>query len=377
MEIRKNKHNVKYRECIYINGRKINGPYFDRKTDAKEWKLRLLNERTKILIYGEILGAKVDVPFSEYADEWVEGYVKTNCSKKTYQSYKSVIEKHLKPRFGKLLLREVNESHGINLMNDLKKTHNAKGVINIWGVIKGIISKAIKEKIILNDPFQFINRPKQDLTLDNYWIREEINQFFNANINNQFQPLYWIAIHTGMRLAELCGLCWDRVNFSTNQISVTRTRDKYGLKDNTKTRIKRHIPMTNSVKQLLLRLKSTQQNSTYVFTERDGRPIDYGHVYRHFKKAQSNAQMKNQIRFHDLRHTFASNYIMNGGNIFELQKILGHTKIEMTMRYSHCSQDHLQGSVKFMDMAGPKNESIPNLSPEDFLVEGCSLISIS
>ena len=48
-----------------------------------------------------------------------------------------------------------------------------------------------------------------------------------------------------------------------------------------------------------------------------------------------------KIRFHDLRHTFASHYVMNGGNIFELQQILGRSDTKTTMRYSHFSPDHI------------------------------------
>ena len=46
-------------------------------------------------------------------------------------------------------------------------------------------------------------------------------------------------------------------------------------------------------------------------------------------------------RFHDLRHTFASHFMMNGGNIYDLQKILGHTSLEMTQRYAHLAPEHL------------------------------------
>jgi integrase len=57
-------------------------------------------------------------------------------------------------------------------------------------------------------------------------------------------------------------------------------------------------------------------------------------------------QPKRHITFHDLRHTFASHFIMNGGNILALQRILGHTSLAMTMRYAHLAPDHLQDAVR-------------------------------
>ena len=89
-----------------------------------------------------------------------------------------------------------------------------------------------------------------------------------------------------MRLAELCGLCWDRIDFRMNQISVTRTRDKTGLKDSTKTKLKRIIPMTPEVRAMLLALHHKQFNGKFVFSEKGGIEVKYVHVYRRFHQAQ-------------------------------------------------------------------------------------------
>ena len=201
--------------------------------------------------------------------------------------------------------------------------------------MKAILLRARKEKLIPCDPFENIQRPRQDLRQDSFWIRDEINQFLRPNTKDQLYPFYFVAIHKGMRLAELCGLCWDRIDFRMNQISVTRSRDKTGLKDSTKTKLKRIIPMTAEVRAMLLATFQKQLNGKFVFVEKDGSEVRYAHVYRRFHEAQDRACVTNKIRFHDLRHSFASNYMMNGGNVFDLQKLLGHTKIDMTMRYAH------------------------------------------
>ena len=60
--------------------------------------------------------------------------------------------------------------------------------------------------------------------------------------------------------------------------------------------------------------------------------------------------------------------MMNGGNVFDLQKLLGHTDIKMTMRYAHFTPDHLQGSIKFMDMVEGSSASIPVLDLKRFNV---------
>ena len=107
--------------------------------------------------------------------------------------------------------------------------------------------------------------------------------------------------------------------------------------------------MTSMVRAIFTDLfENREVDCEFVFLGSKGGPIPYGHIYRQLGIAQAEAGINNKIRFHDLRHTFASNYMMAGGNVFDLQKLLGHTKIEMTMVYAHLSPNHLQGSLRFM-----------------------------
>jgi len=347
---------VRYRECYYLGIKKINGPCFKKITDAKTWKSRVETERLSKLSQGEHYFEIQNVLFGDYANKWLETYVKANCVFRTFQGYESNLRAHLLPRFGKLFLRDLTEEHGLILMAELKLTHKPKGILNIWQVMKAILLRARKEKLIPCDPFENIQRPRLDLRQDSFWVRDEINQFLQPNTQDQLYPFYFVAIHTGMRLAELCGLCWDRIDFRMNQISVTRSRDKTGLKDSTKNKLKRIIPMTAEVRAMLLATFAKKLNGKFVFVEKDGGEIKYAHVYRRFHQAQARAEVTNKIRFHDLRHSFASNYMMNGGNVFDLQKLLGHTKIDMTMRYAHFSPNHLQSSLRFMNMVEDERE---------------------
>jgi len=249
-------------------------------------------------------------------------------------------------------LIEIKEKNGREFINQLKdKGISPKGINGRLGLAKTIFSRAHREKYLTRNPFEFISNQKLDLQADVFWTKKEISQFLMANTQDELYPLFYVALHTGMRLGEICGLGWDRVDFELNQISITRTRDKIGLKETTKTKLKRVIPMSPGVRELLLnlRLREAIRSSNFVFIRQEGDPVDYGHVYRDFRKAQSKAGFDYSIRFHDLRHTFASQFVMNGGNLFDLQKILGHTQINMTMRYAHFSPDHLQSSIKFMN----------------------------
>ena len=87
-------------------------------------------------------------------------------------------------------------------------------------------------------------------------------------------------------------------------------------------------------------------NSEYVFCDKDGKP--FKDVSRSFNTALKKAGIKD-FHFHDLRHTFASWLVMRGASIKEVQELLGHSDIDMTMRYAHLSEDHKKKAMQLLD----------------------------
>ena len=131
-----------------------------------------------------------------------------------------------------------------------------------------------------------------------------------------------------MRRGELAGLLWDKVDFNRSMIEISRIRDRYGHRETTKNGKTRFVPMNSQLRATLLRLSHSRQNE-YVFIRPDGAPISSHHAYRDFNTLQEKAGVT-KIRVRDLRHTFASHFMMNGGNLYSLQKILGHYNFSMT-----------------------------------------------
>lgn len=79
---------------------------------------------------------------------------------------------------------------------------------------------------------------------------------------------------------------------------------------------------------------------------------------RELRKFLCRAEVKRKIRFHDLRHTFASQYMMKGGSIYTLQKLLGHSSIQMTEIYAHLSKDHLRDAIEVMSFYGESEKVV-------------------
>ena len=94
-----------------------------------------------------------------------------------------------------------------------------------------------------------------------------------------------------------------------------------------------------------------EQRTGLVFKRCDG--SEWGQIRTAFTTAMERAGLEG-FRFHDLRHTFASHYMMRGGNLYELKDILGHSDIKMTIRYAHLSPHHLRGGVERLKGLAPR-----------------------
>ncbi len=143
------------------------------------------------------------------------------------------------------------------------------------------------------------------------------------------------ALATGMRLGEIVGLKWDNVDFNLQQIKViSRKGDQI---------IIRYVPM---FRQSLEVLSALSKDTEYVFTDDFGRRLNESFVSHSFTRlVRATGVQGGDFRFHDLRHTFASVFLMTGKPLAALQRILGHTKADTTNRYAHLSKEYLQASI--------------------------------
>jgi len=131
-------------------------------------------------------------------------------------------------------------------------------------------------------------------------------------------------------------------------ITVKRTfcLKEMKTKERTKTKRIRRIPINTSLQEILMepRRKTQAVASSGAVQQAVVSGFDFHHASRIIRKVSEEAGVK-PIRFHDLRHSFASNFMMRGGQIYKLQRLLGHTSIQMTERYSHLSPDHLNDAT--------------------------------
>jgi len=149
-----------------------------------------------------------------------------------------------------------------------------------------------------------------------------------------------MALNTGMRLGELTAVEWKDIDFKCTVIHVDNKKEHH-----TKNYEPRTIPMNEQLMAVLRRLPR-RLDSPLVFQRKNGEK--FAKMRTSFENAVKRSGIAH-VRFHDLRHTFASHLVMAGVDIRTVQELLGHKDIRMTMRYSHLAPDHMKNAVRILD----------------------------
>lgn len=322
---------------------------FHRKTDADKFKAEMAIEKIRFEASG--ISFNNHIKFKDFAKEWFDTEVKNRKSLQTQRNYGSDLKLYILPIVGEIRLRDINIRHARLIENNmLDKNKHPRTVNKALTVFKTILNDAVKSNHLLKNPIRGYAELREPPKVIKFWTKEEVQQFLDFTKDDYFFDLYVVALNTGLRLGEILGLCWDKVDFDNNQLVINRCLGRSGLKDTTKTHEARFVPMNSKVKPLLEKRFKNKISDTFVFSKLDSTHLDYNHVTeRHFKKSQIESGLTKIIRFHDLRHTFSSHFMMNKGNIYTLQKILGHKDIQTTMIYAHLDRDFLQKEIELVN----------------------------
>lgn len=333
-----------FREKIYVNGRSVSQT-FSRKSDAIAWKRRAISDRDRAIALG--MSIKKEIKYFEFLQLWNDRKFST-LAVTTKRRYLGLQKLYLDPYFSGLNLRQIDKEKVHDFASFLRERNApAQTIDQIMRLLKTMLGSAVEWDYLKTNPVSKFPQFAKKLKRENYWEESEAVHFLEATKTHPLHTLFLLAIKLGLRRGELAGLKWEVVNFSTNHITICRIRDRFGERQVTKTLEKREIPMNSEIHRTMKKLYAAR-NSDFVFSRADGSPIDIQHVYRAFNNAQRDVGMQKHICFHDLRHSFASIFLMRGGNINALSKIMGHSQITMTERYGHIASSHVKSEMEKM-----------------------------
>lgn len=295
----------------------------------------------------------------EYMEYWLETYPKNNCSPSTYKRYRFFI-KDIINYIGQYKLSKLNpmiiQKFYEDLMSDREISNNT--VIKTHRMLHLALKHAQQWQLINNNPCDLTNPPKSTKQEMKYWQPDEIN-FYLETINKSEKLYYptFLAIHTGLRVGEICALKWTDIDFINGTMKVNKTLQrvdgKLVLKEPKTKKSSRIVTLLNSTINFLKELKKEAMERKlkygieldFILCWEDGRPIDPHYVSQKFPKLLEKYNLP-KIRFHDLRHTHATLLLKLGTNPKVISERLGHSTVSFTLdTYSHVNTDMQRDEV--------------------------------
>lgn len=285
--------------------------------------------------------------FSEVADTWLISK-KPNIRHSTYKQYKGHLKNHLKPYFEGVKINRVSFdlvekflSH--SLENGVTIPTLKKILINLGA----IMTYAVRKRFIGYNVVRDVEKPKGQSVHDetkemDILMPAEIRALLKAAPDLKHETLFMAAVTTGLRQGELLGLQWTDIDWINNQVHVNRTYNHFRFYDPKTKSSKRKVDTPPETMQQLKRWKLAcpVNDLDLVFPNLSGKPMSALNMYnRKFLPALKKAGIK-KIRFHDLRHIYASLQIDLGANPKYIQNQMGHSSINVTMdTYGHLMKD--------------------------------------
>lgn len=316
------------------NGKRVRKSFRKRKDAEAE-----LGKRVSLIAEGRYLDVKKDytTTLKELLDKYKENY----GHQSSFKNWKTFCLANFKAHFGEdTRLANIRYVDLETYRNHLNQKSTKNGTIRAVATVNREISclhhlftKAVEWEMIERSPF---DKGKSLLMKENnkrfrYLDEDEIGRLLSACTNTRTRDIIETVIHTGMRRQEVLGLKWEQIRGGFIYLTETKTNEA------------RQIPINDDLAALFKRIRATNQlRYEYVFCDKKGRP--FREVKKSFMASLRKAGIED-FRFHDLRHTFASHFVMRGGTIKELQEILGHKTVTMTMRYAHLSEEHKKKAI--------------------------------
>lgn len=298
------------------------------------------------------------VQLSQWLDLWLEEYIAPSSKPLTSTTYQSRIETHIKPALGRIKLTALNATHIQAFYNDLlrNKQLSPKTIKNVHGILHKALDQALKLRYIGLNAADACTLPRVEKKEIRPLSEREIAAFLEVIQEDPLRDLFTVALFTGMREGEICGLPWSAIDFRKGTITVKQQLCKEKIKGGkhyvapTKNDKSRTLTPAPFVLEILRRIKREQLGAALalgdawvnefdlVFTDNAGHYVVPQTALKHFKAAAYKID-RPDARFHDLRHTYAVTALQEGDDVKTVQQNLGHATASFTLDvYGHVSE---------------------------------------
>lgn len=380
--LRKNK-NGKFELTITIGTNPNTGKSIRKSFSGKT--IKEVNRRRDEYISSKISGTYIEpnrLKLGEWLSTWLNTYKKDQLSPKTFDRYESILNLHIIPSLGTIRMQQLKSEDIQNLYNSKKETGrcdasgglSASSIRYIHIILKQALEKAKELDYINKNPAIYCVLPKMTKSNVKALAPEDMTKIINTlDKGNTYDLLILTDLLTGLRQGELLALNWSDIDFENNNINVNKSLSIIKNRDENKTTkftqvikdpktesSKRIVPLPESIVPILKKHKTKmaennlaagRNNNNYnlVFPSSNGTPLTPSNVRRHWINVLDKVGI-DHVKFHTLRHNYASILIEHEADMKSVQELLGHKDISTTMNiYVHTNEQQKKRVVSKID----------------------------
>ena len=301
-----------------------------------------------------------------WLEVWYENYAKIKMRPSTYLTYHGYIENHIKPQLGKIPLNDLTTLHLQQFYKKLlaegrveriesqkqPKGLSTKTVRNIHQIISSALKLAVEQRLIARNPADGCALPKAEHKEMQTLPVEQLTSFLREAKDSGVFALYYIDLTTGLRRGELLGLKWSDIDLEKGDLRVQRQIGRIDgkiIEMPLKTKnAYRTLPLSADAINVLMQQRRKTGNSEWVFPSPTGGPMSPDSVLHMLHRVLKRAGLP-KVRFHDLRHTFATLALQNDVDIKTVSGMLGHFSAGFTLdTYAHVTTSAKREAAKTM-----------------------------
>jgi len=315
----------------------------------------------------------------KYLMDWLEEYAKVNCKISTYEDYERAIRIELIPAFGNRPLDRLKREDVSRFIATKVDKGKARSTIrNHLAPLRAALFQAVDDGLITINPVtrasKFSRNKDENRQLVQPLTREEVSTLLASakDLVSLIFPFLLCAVRSGLRLGELIGLQWGDVDFKGSFLEVRRAVVRRRVTTPKNHKIRR-VDMSPQLRETLKELKECREleamangkeKSEWVFLSPEGYRWDNRNLQRRFTRCLEASGIR-RVRFHDLRHTFASLLIEQDAHPKYIQEQMGHSSISVTMDiYGHLFPNRNRGWVNKLDEGAFEARSATQAQPQ-------------
>lgn len=290
----------------------------------------------------KLTGRLADITLQVFIKEH-QAFVEKNRAAKTYKNV-VLVGKHLLNYFSPLKSIQTITIKDAEQFLDYLKRKSPLGVYNYLRILKAMFNKGFQWNYLRQNVWDKVTLPKVQQGKPTYVTEEQLQIILQNAESEVVKDAIKIAFYTGCRLAEVTQMTFQDINLNDNLITI-------GSKSfQSKNRKIRHIPIHPKVKEIIVRRfpKIIKREKHFVFSKPNGHSFTGDYFSKRFKRACRKAGLDESIHFHCLRHGAITKMILNGAPLPAVQKIAGHSNIQVTMRYTHPDLQSLKDAINLL-----------------------------